>query len=299
VSFHRTLRVPDDGKSYPLPPSFGRFPLYACSQYPRRLPAEWSDSASFFIALYQREALWLGFDAPSWHPSALVIGADGINAITGERWDNPLCSAPQNYLVVPEQPWLDGVRTRGGRVSQFIAMPKGEGYTLAEQLKHGGHPGIQLRAHEAKAGRFPDHPPALAADTPMRMRTPAPSLGIAAGGKIIQKIYPDSYGRNTWKTKGTTSAQIHIVNSTQFTSITGRPPPPSPISAADYTKLGLPWFELYDEEFRDIGAHPALKRVKSIGAVDAEKHLPREASVRVRKQQVKTIRRAGPGRSKR
>lgn len=27
VSFHRTLRLPDDGRDYPLPPTLGRFPV--------------------------------------------------------------------------------------------------------------------------------------------------------------------------------------------------------------------------------------------------------------------------------
>ena len=27
ISFQRTLRVPDDGKDYPLPPGLGRFPI--------------------------------------------------------------------------------------------------------------------------------------------------------------------------------------------------------------------------------------------------------------------------------
>jgi hypothetical protein len=27
ISFHRTLRVPDDGRTYPLPPGLGRFPV--------------------------------------------------------------------------------------------------------------------------------------------------------------------------------------------------------------------------------------------------------------------------------
>ena len=29
IDFQRTLRIPDDGKDYPLPPGLGRFPIKA------------------------------------------------------------------------------------------------------------------------------------------------------------------------------------------------------------------------------------------------------------------------------
>lgn len=35
VSFHRTLRIPDDGRTYPLPPGLGMFPLF-----PEKPPVE-------------------------------------------------------------------------------------------------------------------------------------------------------------------------------------------------------------------------------------------------------------------
>ncbi|MYB97986.1 MAG: hypothetical protein F4123_09440 [Gemmatimonadetes bacterium] len=53
---------------------------------------------------------------------------------------------PQNYLVVPDQPWLDGYCVERGIIRQFVAMPLGEGYTAEERLtgaaKHGGLQGI-------------------------------------------------------------------------------------------------------------------------------------------------------------
>ena len=33
VSFLRTLRIPDDGKTYPLPPGMGRFPIRRVDDY--------------------------------------------------------------------------------------------------------------------------------------------------------------------------------------------------------------------------------------------------------------------------
>jgi hypothetical protein len=38
VSFQRTLRIPDDGRTYPLPPGLGRFPLLCVEDFRDRLP---------------------------------------------------------------------------------------------------------------------------------------------------------------------------------------------------------------------------------------------------------------------
>lgn len=297
VSFHRTLRVPDDGGSYPLPPSFGRLPIYECAAHRCRLPKAWDRPDDFFIPLHQREALWLGFDGEPWHPSALLIGADGVNVITGESWDGPLSGSPQNYVVVPDQPWLDGIRTSGGLVRQFVAMPLGHGFTVMEQLRTTpGQMGIQLRVHEAEAGRFPDEaPPANAELDPsmtIDVQRREPTLGIGAGGAIVQKIYPDPYGTDGWESDETARARVHIVNSAQFTSITGVAPPPSVISAIDYTKRGLPWFELWDEERGDVGSQAVLEELKSIDTVAKSAGLDQqEPTVHIPEHQLKKIRR--------
>lgn len=74
VSFQRTLRIPDDGGEYPLPPGLGRFPL-------RR------QSGDLLLPMYQREALWLSFEGRSWIPHAVKVGVGGIDALTGEPFD--------------------------------------------------------------------------------------------------------------------------------------------------------------------------------------------------------------------
>ena len=38
VEFQRTLRIPDDGKDYPLPPGLGNFPLRHLDDFARRAP---------------------------------------------------------------------------------------------------------------------------------------------------------------------------------------------------------------------------------------------------------------------
>jgi hypothetical protein len=124
-------------------------------------------------------------------------------------------------------------------------------------------------------------------------------MGIGAGGMITQKIYPDTYGFDTWERDGTSPAQIYIINSEQFSSITGEAPPPSTISAADYTKSGFPWFELWDAERGDLGSQSVLENVKSIGTVAASRDLSRqEPAIHIPKNQIKKIRRSKAPRSR-
>lgn len=40
----------------------------------------------------------------------------------------------QDYLVVPNQLWLDGIATKDGKVWQFVAMQVGTGYLVEVQV---------------------------------------------------------------------------------------------------------------------------------------------------------------------
>jgi hypothetical protein len=96
-------------------------------------------------------------------------------------------------------------------------------------------------------------------------------MGLSAGGRMRQLIYPDRYGVDSWDPHNTGRLFVHIVNSMMYREITGEEPPPTPVSARSYTEHGLPWFDLYDEERRDVPASPTLAGVKSVKEVDAEK----------------------------
>ena len=61
---------------------------------------------------------------------AIKCGVGEVNALTGQPWAPGLSKDPQNYMVRPEQPWLDGVVTGDGVVRQFVAMPLGMGVTV-------------------------------------------------------------------------------------------------------------------------------------------------------------------------
>lgn len=273
VSFQRTLRIPDDGHTYPLPPGLGTFPIFRVQDYWHQVPELWRQQGGGFIPLHQREALWLGFSAAAWKPNVVKIAVGGVNAITGEP-DDDILRDPQNYIVCPPQPWLDGIHTQRDAVRQFVAMPLGAGYTIeaavtgAEKLG-----GIQITVFEPESGRFPDQPPEEPDLRLTRSAKPAGlgQMGLGAGGAIQQKIYPDPYGIETWDQSNHGRTVIHLVNSAQFQTITEIPLPPTPIDAKTYTDYGLPWFDLYDETQDSLPSNELLSEVRTIAETQAER----------------------------
>ncbi len=276
VTFQRTLRIPDDGRAYPLPPGLGRFPILKVEDYLDRVPVLWREHGGAFIPMYQREALWLGFHAAPWKPNAVKIAVGSVNAISGEPDDKALSADPQDYVVCPEQPWLDGIHTGPGLVRQFVAMPLGEGYTVEAALTSGESiGGIQITVYEPKSGRFPEEEPVKPERGPLRFAMPKAgrnaTMGLGAGGTMQQKIYPDPHGIEVWDQDNCGRVFIHIINSAEYFAITGLAPPPTPIDAKTYTEYGFPWFDLYDETKGDVPSPKRLAQAKTISARDAER----------------------------
>jgi hypothetical protein len=242
VSFHRTLRVPDNGKVYPLPAGLGLFPL---------VQMECAGRPAHAVPTYRREAMWIGFSGAAWKPNAVKVIVGGINAVSGLPDDGAELGKSQDYLVCPLQPWLDGFNAGDGTIRQFVAMPLGEGYAI--EAGHGlpERGGLVIVAFEPKPGRFPDEPPA-APRGPQRFAAPRPEkveeMAFGAGGSIRQKLYPDPHGRDAWDRANCGSAAVTILDSHRFAELTGLPPPPTPVDAACYAAAGLPWFDIYDEE---------------------------------------------------
>lgn len=287
IRFERTLRIPDDGKSYPLPPSLVGFPIYRVKSYAKKLPAHWKKEnalayarQAFFIPMYQREAMWISFSGPRWKPRAVKIGVGGVNALTGEKWSEEFKKEKeQDYLVAPiPQLWIDGIKSGKGTIRQFVAMPLGKGYTVEGQITGKETVGgIQVVVSHPKKGKFkkpkgergPREP--LQPRMTLSLQGEGTEMGIGAGGTMKQKIYPDPHGFDTWDIKNIGVATIYIVNSEQFEKITGEKPPKSPITKKDYELAGYPWFALYDKEYGDLPVSQKLKKVQSVQKIDKAK----------------------------
>jgi len=163
---------------------------------------------------------------------AVKIGTGKINAISGETWckglrrqadnartwQNPDYAGDQDYLVIPEQPWLDGYCVERGVIRQFVAQLVGKGYTVEEQLRGTSEGGIQivfplkrerweaiLKKRAAQKGRFSNCMDCL--------MDPA-EMSLAAGGRMKQKIYRDPYRAEDWDMSNPSRCWLHLVNTT-------------------------------------------------------------------------------------
>ena len=129
ISFHRTVRVPDDNEQHALPPSLGRFPLFNVEAFKTSLPQDMVEKGGMFLPMYQREAMWISFNSYgmySGEPYAIRVFVGGVNGITGEPMVPDMSTLlkarngvppKQDYMVVPPQPWLDGVAVAPGEHS--------------------------------------------------------------------------------------------------------------------------------------------------------------------------------------
>ncbi len=299
ISFRRTLRIPDDDSDYPLPPGLGDFPLVHVDDFAARLTAGQLERGGVLMPMYQSEAMWVSFDGHSVsrrrdYPFLVKIAAGKINAVTGEDWSDGAHRDPQDYVVVPEQPWLDGYCVEKGIIRQFVAAPLGAGYSAEEQLTgEATWGGLQIMACPMKREAFERHYPqapddsyGLAAPRECAYAVPAPmetgAMGLAAGGRMRQEIEEDPYDLSDWDLRNTSRCFVHLTNSLVWRKITGSEPPTTPPTAAEYERAGLPWFDYYgDGPALDGGER--LKKLKSLaqlGTEDGGAPLPENESVR-------------------
>jgi hypothetical protein len=295
IGFQRTLRIPDNDKTHPLPPGLGLFPLRHVDDHAERLPPGWLEHGGVMLPMYQSEALWLYFSPTNVpghatsYPFAIKVAAGKIDAVTGQSWSNGLHQRPQDYLIAPHQPWLDGYCISKGVIRQFVAMPLGAGYTAEEQLTGDAeHGGLQLMVYPMKREVFERRFPAgreeilYRAAAPKRLRSAVgAAMGLAPGGKMKQQIFSDPFGLGDWDLDQRGRCFVHIANSLVWRAITGENPPTTPPTAREYTSAGLPWFDYYDDAPALAGA-PPLQGLKSIATLAIEKKdvpLPENESV--------------------
>ncbi|MFF4308957.1 hypothetical protein [Streptomyces sp. NPDC001507] len=296
VRFVRTLRLPETG-THLLPPGLGEFPVRRVSDYPDTVPQEWRARGGVMLPVYLREAMWLSF-AGTAEPAALQVGVGKVCAVSGEPWRDRLSRNPQNYLVLPRQPWLDGINSGKGTVRQFVAVPLGLGATVEGQVT--GEEvwgGVQLQSFTLRDGplaewrraerlrqerlrrermRGPGAAGGYGAALPMMSALPAPApgaapaagpagMGLGVGGSMRQEVYEDDRPPGDWAETPAGRVFVHLVTPPQWRRITGEAPPPSPVDRAAYTRAGLPWYDYYDQDAQDLAAPDILEAVKPVG----------------------------------
>jgi hypothetical protein len=285
VALHRTVRVPEGRTPASLPPNLGTMELHRVSDYRQNCPVTWEDDA-VFVCLHPKEALWLSFQPDRRNPVAVICGAGGVNALTGEKLS--LTLAEGNYMVTPPQPWIDGWKDKdSGTVYQFVATEykKGEGLTVAEQLigaeSQSGGIGLAvfepldrsklkpepMVAHSVtmdSAESFGGVLKSLSAGPTGQSVTRGLSFvehGVGKGGAITQKIYPDPHGLDVWKPEPTSVMAIYIVSSVGYEAITGKTAPPSVVTSDKYSG---PYFETHDKDKKDVQGSEKFTGLKSV-----------------------------------
>ena len=88
--------------------------------------------------------MWINFKSDCRFAIKIFVG--GVNAISGEPVTENAATklrrlnlvaydkSIQDYVVTPDQLWLDGIASENGHVRQFIAMPLGSGYSVEAQV---------------------------------------------------------------------------------------------------------------------------------------------------------------------
>jgi len=300
IEFQRTLRIPDDGRDYPLPPGLGRFPMTHIDDHRQRVPASWMERGGVLLPMYQSEAMWVNFmphhpeGRGSAYPFAVKVAAGKINAVSGESWNNDLKKQPEgwfdgpvDYMVIPEQPWLDGYYVDKGRIRQFVAMPLGAGYSAEEQITGKGEfGGAQIIVYPMRGDVFERRFPkqhrrmrsandtdemSMLADCCCAQAAPEGAMGLGAGGAMTQEIYEDPYDFTDWAHDRSSRCFVHLVNSLMWRQYTTTEPPQTPPTAREYERSCLPWFDYYNETATTSSGSPILNKVKSVFNLGQEK----------------------------
>lgn len=288
IALERTLRIPDDGKVYPLPAGLGAFPLRHVDDFEKTVPQSWLRRGGVMMPMYQSEALWIFF--ASGYPCAVKVGAGKINAVTGEGWKPGLQREPQDYVVLPEQPWLDGFAVSKGLIRQFVAMPLGDGYSVEEQLTGKADVGgLQFQVIPMKVGAYFE---SLKSSLPTRLEDllkelvyegllgegmclyaaePCADMGLGAGGRMRQEVFADPHDADAWDAGKSARCFVHLCNSLMWREITGENPPQPPLTAKEYARYGTPWFDYYRDDLKALPGSKTLHGVKSVSDLSQEK----------------------------
>ncbi|PVH90223.1 hypothetical protein DM02DRAFT_683510 [Periconia macrospinosa] len=113
-------------------------PFTNVAAHATQLPADMQIKSSLLLPMYQSDAAWIQFAVKKPYAYLVKISVDGINAIVDEpaaedestraRRKEKHAKGPaslQDYIVVPEQLWLDGHADVEGNVQQFaLPLPK-------------------------------------------------------------------------------------------------------------------------------------------------------------------------------
>ena len=190
----------------------------------------------YLAAIAPHDAFWIGFEADPELNFAVTIDLDGRNALSGERgWSRGLTHNPKNFLLIPDQPWLDARVGQDGSLQQLIP-------SFGEEVRAVG---IATGA-EIRLTVYPIPSADLEFKQPPQAQGPqpqyAPDSATAAKGQPIHPWQGRTLRRDAPEPEACAKLSVAIVQLSLFESLThislpeglfddadSTPPPPPPL----------------------------------------------------------------------
>lgn len=159
ITFHRSLRLPDHGAISDLAPvSYGSYELRDTRDSSVKLPSTMARTGGALLAIPREpimhiqgritnldtgnEAVSLRFSSTK--PYAVRVYAGDVNAISGRQISEERANSAkpktirrqfsQDYIIVPDQDWLQGFAVEPGVARQFVALPANSGHSAEFQM---------------------------------------------------------------------------------------------------------------------------------------------------------------------
>jgi hypothetical protein len=95
-------------------------------------------------------------------------------------------------------------------------------------------------------------------------------MGLGAGGRMRQEIYRDPHDFDEWDQRQSARCFVHLCNSLIWRQITGQNPPSPPLTAQEYKRAGIPWFDYYRDDLEALKGSKRLGAVKSVAQLGQE-----------------------------
>jgi hypothetical protein len=166
----------------------------------------------------------------------------------------PGVHTPGHYYNGVPGKWNSGVKLGG--VSN---LPGIEFVTLDAQLMPCASASSEFYGAEASYSAQ-----SLERSTAGRLRKSMAEMGVGAGGRITQKIYPDPYGLDVWKGVPSYLGYLYLVSAEDFADITGQK-----LTAPAEQKH--PGFKMVDGHLADVNGTTAFDNLKPATAAQPDK----------------------------
>lgn len=281
IKFQRTMRIPDEGKKYPLPTGLGQLRLRSVDDFSETAPVAWMQKGGVVMPLARSEALWIWFC--SRYCFAVKIGVGKINALSGEPWIPDLQRKLQNYFLVPDPPGYENEEVIRRYVTVPLTTSDSADGPLAGRADIGG---IHIHVVPMRAESYYRHggdfilPPTIK-EFFMRLifasvickelaeidrrhqqrgfeRPAAEPTETVIEETARQEIIEDQYEFSEWDQTQTVRCFVHPCDSSVWRQITGANPWHPPLTSKDYKEASIPWSDDYGDDGKPIPENSSI-----------------------------------------